>query len=62
VRVSGVAIDSLETKRYVVAMNTVPALIAAALLVAVAVQVVIGGAQLEAAFEAGVIVGAGLLR
>jgi hypothetical protein len=39
-----------------------PTCIAGALLVVVAIQVVLGGAQLEAAFEAGVIVGAGLLR
>jgi hypothetical protein len=35
--------------------------IAGALLVVIGLQVVLGGAQLEAAFEAGVIVGAGLL-
>ncbi|HKZ14846.1 MAG TPA: hypothetical protein VJL81_13470 [Solirubrobacterales bacterium] len=43
-------------------MGTLPALVTASVLVLVAVQVITGGAQLAAVFEAGVIVGAGLLR
>jgi hypothetical protein len=43
-------------------MHRVPVFVACGLLILIAIQVVIGGAQLEAAFEAGVIVGAGLLR
>jgi hypothetical protein len=39
----------------------VSTLLLGALLVVIAIQIVIGGARLEAAFEAGVIVGAGLL-
>ena len=56
------AIDSLQSKRYGAEMVKVPASVAALVLIAIAVQVVVGGAQLEAAFEAGVIVGAGLVR
>jgi hypothetical protein len=39
-----------------------PDYVVMALLIAIAVQVVIGGARLEAAFEAGVIAGAGWWR
>jgi hypothetical protein len=52
----------LRTKHYDDLVMRVPKIIAGMLLVVIAVQVVIGGAQLEAAFEAGVIIGAGLLQ
>jgi hypothetical protein len=42
-------------------MRQVSTLVVTALLLLVAIQVATGGAQLEAVFEAGVIVGAGLI-
>jgi hypothetical protein len=52
----------MQTKRYPRAMGRVPVWLATAVLSAIAIQVIVVGGQLEAAFAAGMVVGAGLLR